>query len=88
MDEHSSDNTSEVRDLSLEERELALKEREIALKEREAEHKPQFDKTNAWFTSPLLIAIVSTIFGTAIGAALQGYSNFQLERQKFEFSLI
>lgn len=44
-----------------------------------------------WLASPLTAAIFSAIFGlvgTGIGAALQGHSNLQLERQKYEFSLI
>lgn len=49
-------------------------------------------KLNVWLNSPLLVAIVSGLFGTGLGAfiqaAFQGYWNFQLERQKFEFSLI
>lgn len=51
-----------------------------------------------WISSPLTIAIFG-LFSAGIGAALQGYANFQLEskkldsnilleRQKFEFSLI
>ena len=42
-------------------------------------------------TSPLLIAAISAVFallGTGVGAALQGYWNTRLERQKFESGLI
>jgi WD40 repeat protein len=42
-------------------------------------------------SSPLILGLFSAIFGllgTGIGAALQGRSALQLERQKFEFSLI
>ncbi|NJR62704.1 MAG: hypothetical protein HC769_30270 [Cyanobacteria bacterium CRU_2_1] len=83
-------------------KELALKEKELALKEQEVKAKIELERRGVWFSSPLLIGIASAIFGllgTGIGAALQGYSNsqlerqkydsnFQLERQKFEFSLI
>ncbi|NJP11539.1 MAG: hypothetical protein HC866_20410 [Leptolyngbyaceae cyanobacterium RU_5_1] len=89
-------------DITLRERELILKEREVALKEQEIKEKLNLEKRNLWFSSPLLIGVFSAIFGllgTGIGAGLQGYSNFhlekqkfdsnfQLERQKFEFSLI
>ncbi|MGK7896562.1 MAG: hypothetical protein AB4372_23815 [Xenococcus sp. (in: cyanobacteria)] len=64
---------------------------EIALKEHEEKVKVELDQRALWFSSPLLIGVVSAIFGllgTLFGAALQGYSNLQLERQKFEFSLI
>jgi len=85
--------------LPLSEQKLALKERELALKEEEIKAKIQLDKRGMIFSSPLLIALVSTVFGTAIGAGFQGYaslnveqqkskSSFELERQKFEFSLI
>jgi hypothetical protein len=82
---------SNVADSDLRERELALKERELALKEQEAKAKIELEKRGIWFTSPLLIGLASAIFGligTGVGAVLQGYSNFQLERQKFEFALI
>ena len=70
-----------------------LSERELALTEKEQEKKAKIavEGQNLWFSSPLLIGIASAVFGvigTAIGAGLQGYSNFQLERQKFEFTLI
>lgn len=78
-------------DVAIKDREIALKEREIALKEQEAKAKIELDKRGIWFSSPLVIGIFSAIFGllgTGIGAALQGYSSLQLERQKFESSLI
>jgi hypothetical protein len=89
-------------DTALREKEFILKEREIALKEQEVREKINLEKRGLWFSSPLLIGVFSAVFGllgTGIGAALQGYSNFhlerqkfdlnfQLERQKFEFSLI
>lgn len=80
-----------IADLALSQREIALKEREIALKEQETTAKIELDKRGVWFSSPLLLGIFSAIFGllgTGIGAAFQGYSNLQLERQKFESSLM
>ena len=94
MDEQSSNvsnNSQPSNDHTLESREFALKEREIALRELEIQHKSKLEQKNIWFTSPLLIGITSAVFGlmgTAFGAAFQGFSNFQLERQKFEFELI
>ena len=94
MDEQSSNvsnNSQPSNDHTLESREFALKEREIALQELEIQHKSKLEQKNIWFTSPLLIGITSAVFGlmgTAFGAAFQGFSNFQLERQKFEFELI
>lgn len=78
-------------DVAIREREITLKEREIAFKEQETKAKIELDKRGVWFSSPLLIGLFSAVFGilgTGIGAALQGYSNLQLERQKFESSLI
>lgn len=86
---HKIQQSTDETDLQI--REILLKEREVALKEQEARAKIQLDQRGIWFSSPVLIGIVSAVFGlvgTGIGAALQGYSNFQLERQKFEFSLI
>jgi len=51
------------------------------------------------FSSPLLVAVVSALFGTALGAGVQGNSSFNvekkkseatlnLERMRFEFSLV
>lgn len=91
MDEQSStesNNSQSSNENALKEKELLLKAREIYLKEQETKHKLKIEQRNIWLTSPVLIAIVSTIFGTALGAGFQGYANFQLERQKFEFSLI
>jgi hypothetical protein len=76
---------------ALRDREIALREREIALKEQEIKAKIVLDNRNIWFSSPLLLGMASAVFGligTGVGAGLQGYSNFQLERQKFEFELI
>jgi hypothetical protein len=69
----------------------ALREKELQLPDQEATAKVAIESRNLWFSSPLLLALASAIFGvigTAVGAGLQGYSNFQLERQKFEFTLI
>jgi hypothetical protein len=71
----------------IKEKEILLKEREVSLKELETKAQMEISHRNVWFTSPLLIGIFSALFGligTAVGAALQGYSNFQLEKQKFE----
>lgn len=78
----------EEKEIELKARELALAEREMKLKEREAEAKIKLEKRGLMFSSPLLIAIVSTVFGTAIGASLQGQSDRQLEQIKFEASII
>ena len=51
------------KEVELKARELALAEREITLKEREAEAKIKLEKRGLVFSSPLLIAIVSTVFG-------------------------
>lgn len=72
---------------NLDARELALKEKELVLREQESKAKIELERRGIWFTSPLLIGLASAIFGligTGVGAALQGYSNFQLERQKFD----
>jgi hypothetical protein len=70
------------------EKELSLKEREIELKELEIKSQLEINRRNTWFGSPLLIAFI-TVLGGSIGTAFfQSYSSNQLERQKFEFSLI
>jgi hypothetical protein len=49
------------------------------------------ERRTLWFTSPLLVAVVgllASLLAAGIGAALQGYSNTELERSKFEFTLI
>lgn len=93
--ENDTPNTSDLSQGStndlLKSRELDLQEREIALKEQETESKLEIERRNLFLSSPLLIGITSAIFGllgTGIGAALQGYSSFQLERQEFELSII
>jgi hypothetical protein len=78
---------STLDETALREKELILKERELALKEQETKAKIELEKRGVWFSSPVLIGVASAIFGligTGIGAAFQGYSNFNLERQKFE----
>ena len=77
--------------LSIEERKLLLAERELSLKEQELRANINLKTREVWFTSPVLIGIASAVFGllgTGVGAALQGYANIRLERQKFEFLLI
>jgi hypothetical protein len=44
-------------------------------------------RNHIWLTGPVIIAVVGLI-GTGVGATLQGYSNYVLERHKFEYSLI
>jgi hypothetical protein len=75
--------------------ELRLREKELRLKEKELDAKlteiGENTRRSAWLASPLLVAAGSTIFGllgTGVGAALQGFSNTALERQKFESGLI
>jgi hypothetical protein len=70
---------------------IILGEKEAPVKEQAVKAKGAIDSQYSWFSSPLIIGLASAIFGvvgTAVGAGLQGYSNFQLERQKFEFTLI
>lgn len=76
------------KEAELKAREIALAERELTIRERETEAKIRIEQRGLMFSSPLLIAIVSTVFGTAIGAGLQGYSDARLEKLKFEFSLV
>lgn len=86
-------------EIQLKARELALAEREMSLKERNDNEKKSAEKQRMIFSSPLLVAIVSALCGTALGAGIQGYSNFNVERNKseatmhlermrFEFSLV
>jgi Circadian oscillating protein COP23 len=70
------------------EKELSLKEREIELKELEIKSQLEINRRNTWFGSPLLIAFITVMGGSICTAFFQAYSNNQLERQKFEFSLI
>lgn len=80
---------------SLRSAEFRLREMELKLREKELDAKiaagGENARRNAWLASPLLVAVGSTIFGllgTGVGAALQGFSNTALERQKFEAGLI
>jgi Putative peptidoglycan binding domain len=71
--------------------EFDLKVAEHVLRLEEFKTKLQSERRNIWFTSPLLITFLSAFFGlmgTAVGAALQGYWNTKLERQKFESTLV
>src|SRR5258706_3263223 len=68
---------------------------EIRLREKELDARMaaggEHARRHSWLTSPLLVAVGSTIFGllgTGVGAGLQGFSNTALERQKFESGLI
>lgn len=83
----SSTSSDETRNLA----EQKLKEAELEIKLQEVKARIEVDKRNLWFSSPLIVAVSSAVFallGTGIGAALQGYWNTQLERQKFESALI
>jgi len=87
----ASSKLSSMDDIALREKELALRERELQIKEQEVKEKAAVENRNLWFSSPLLVGVASAVFGllgTAVGAGLQGYFNFQLERQKFESALI
>jgi hypothetical protein len=71
--------------------EFDLKKAEFALKQREFNTKLKGERRNIWFTSPLVVGVLSAIvglLGTGVGAIFQGYWNTQLERQKFESVLI
>jgi Circadian oscillating protein COP23 len=85
-DEAPSQKTELLENDALKAKELLLKERELALKELETKTNLEIERQKAWLTSPLLIAVATTIFGTALVAALQAFTSLQLERQKFEFS--
>ncbi|MBE9067896.1 SH3 domain-containing protein [Leptolyngbya cf. ectocarpi LEGE 11479] len=71
--------------------EQSLQDKEFALKVQETLNQLKIDRRNLWLSSPLLIAIATSIGGLA-GATFTGiieaFSNAQLERQKFEFSII
>ncbi len=86
-----SEDQSKIVENALREREFTLKEKELALKEKELEDRIKLERRGQWFTSPLIITAITAIsglIGTGIGAAFQGIANFNLERQKFEFTLI
>lgn len=48
---------------------------------------PVTDRRYNWLAAPASLAIIG-LMGTGFGAAISGYWNTKLERQKFEFSLI
>jgi hypothetical protein len=86
----ADDQTSTSND-PLKYKDINLRERELALKEKEVEAKIKLDKQGLWFTSPLFIGVITAIsglIGTGIGAVLQGNATVNLERLKFEFTLI
>lgn len=81
--------------------EFELRKLELAQKDKQAEAELTFKlkelesnikrEKNSFFASPVLIAILTAsagLLGTGMGAVLQGYWTTQLERQKFESSLI
>lgn len=70
------------------EKELLLKERELNIKEWEAKAQLEINRRNTWFSSPLLVGLLSVIFGSLGTAYFQRDSNSELERQKFEYALI
>ncbi|MBW4420450.1 MAG: RICIN domain-containing protein [Myxacorys californica WJT36-NPBG1] len=63
------------------------KETQLDLKESKAKTDAESGKERRWLSSPLILTLAG-LLGTGFGAALQGYSSFQLERQKFEFNLV
>jgi hypothetical protein len=74
------------------EAELRLKEAELDLKRLEIETKIESERRSRTFVfSPQATALLAglfAIFGTIIGSYIQGRSNAESERQKFESSLI
>jgi hypothetical protein len=48
------------------EREFALKERELALKEKEVEAKIKHDSKGLWFTSPLILGVITAFSGLIV----------------------
>jgi hypothetical protein len=68
-----------------------FREAELTLKREELNAKLASERKNIFFTSPLIVAGLTAVFGllaAGVGAALQGYWNTKLERSKFEFTLI
>jgi hypothetical protein len=45
-------------------------------------------QTSPLLNSSVIVAIVSALFGTALGAAITGYYTLTLEQKKYEYSLI
>jgi hypothetical protein len=66
---------------------LRIRQGELDLKLKELDAKVTEAKKGFWHTSPLILAVVA-LLGTGIGAAVQGFWNTDLERKKFESSLI
>jgi hypothetical protein len=66
--------------------ELAIRERETKLKETEAGRAGKKYYSDL-FKSPITLALIG-LLGTGLGAALQGFWNTRLERQKFESEMI
>jgi hypothetical protein len=76
---------------STQETQLSSQQKELGMREKELEAKIKLDQRNIWLASPLLIGCVTAVaglIGTGIGAILQGNATYNLERQKFEYSLI
>lgn len=72
------------------EADVRLKEQELELRQIELTQKLKAEQRGFWL-SPLLLGVASAMFGilgTGVGAILQGYWDSQLERQKFESTLI
>src|ERR1700749_1975177 len=68
-----------------------FREAELKLKREELNAKLASERKSILFTSPLIVAGLTAVFGliaAGVGAAFQWYSNNQLERSKFEFTLI
>jgi hypothetical protein len=87
---------TKLTELQLEEKrfeaDLQLRQAELDLKRLELETKMELEKRNKAFVfSPQATALIAGLFallGTMIGSYLQGRSNTDLERQKFESALI
>ena len=70
--------------------ELKICQAELDLKIKEFEAKIEADRKGywvSWISTPLLLTIVG-LLGTGVGALIQGYWNTQLERNKFEYTLV
>ncbi len=68
-----------------------FKQAELDLKREELKAKVAGERRNILLTSPLIVAGLTAVvglFAAGVGAALQGHSNTELERSKFEFTLI
>jgi hypothetical protein len=69
------------------EKDQSIKERELSLKEKEIEAKIKIDRKSLWLASPLLAGIFVAGF-QVYSTSKQAQSNFELERQKFEYTLV